>query len=1117
MANRRRFTSRKTLAWIMILGLGSLAAISWIARDALLERWYLVQLESNDVVKQDNACHALGRLKSSLAVPRLLDLLEERPGNPPFLTPPGSALCEIGEPAAERLVARLEAAFADFDRFADVSKEDPFALVLEHLLERLGADASEAIGAALGRTKPRVDVVLVSLIDKLGPAGRDLMVPLFRLSLTHADSELSAVTVRRLLAAFPQDIPSVIDATGGSDGDEVIERIRQSLPEDDCSPGRIKRLREWIADENPRLRRLAIAAWNGFLFQCLRGSATAEWLEDVANQLAVLYRDDESLRSRIMELGEASDHVAFRIFEVSAGRWESANPEERRAILKHLRAAAASDQIRGEGSSFTRRVQLLVLELVTHSDPTTRALATEILARMEVEEGALSLLLRGLSDVHKDVRRRAAMALLSKPSCAARAQEVVLELLRSGAEAEKRSMLEALSLKVEVREYPWLVESIQRLTFEGHLDTRRLALSVLIPHLDPEVASSRVMECIQSDDPCWSLFHRDLAWLLSRFVGQPTVTDFLVQQMSSERAYWAQPKNLPCRWLVRRGHRATAEASLAEALRSSESRWVAVRGNVLEVLRQMKSAAGMESFLLRALETNDEDWSEHRPGILSLFAALHSSPRRLLKATIDCLREPDLVKPAQRVLAVMASREATLVLASLLPDSGLSASHRGLVLRALVGRSNLQETEENLAELISCLDAEVAIAHYAASQIVNMRIDSPLQIDAFQRIAEHGSPHIRSTLRDRRLKASPRTEERIAGLLESGSKEVQETLLRLLDQHAGTGKLFPALRKLTSSNDAVVATLAAYRLWRFAEERRLVPLDRLTSAFHSREDRHVPVLLWALSEHPVSSPGAEELWMSLLDDESDRCFEALAALTRVKVPTERVLVRLARLSASRFGSEVRAVFQRWGKPAAAALPNLLEVYEGANSDVRDFVLGSMLAVQPLNSKVLAIFKSRLQDGVGSLYRSVGPSAKVLVPEMVKELGLTHPDVQKYLQSHGAEADIVPELIEALRKETSKEVRWEYFQTLKALRKGDPRLLPVLIESLYDRGLRGAALEALSELGAAAEPALPELEKWLNRDSAPEETALRHWHRYEEVVQVIREIREASKLAAQGGQ
>ncbi|MEM7233169.1 MAG: hypothetical protein AAF517_13420, partial [Planctomycetota bacterium] len=178
MANQRRFASRKILAWIVILGLGSLAAISWIARDALLERWYLMKLESDDVVVQDNACHALGRLKSSLAVPRLLVLMKERPGNAPFLTPPGYALCEVGKGAVELVIEELESFQVDpgeesiFLSDEELDAEKLYSLSLEHVLERIGAEAAPALGRSLERVSEELAGTLVSLLRGLGSSAR---------------------------------------------------------------------------------------------------------------------------------------------------------------------------------------------------------------------------------------------------------------------------------------------------------------------------------------------------------------------------------------------------------------------------------------------------------------------------------------------------------------------------------------------------------------------------------------------------------------------------------------------------------------------------------------------------------------------------------------------------------------------------------------------------------------------------------------------------------------------------------------------------------------------------------------------------------------------------------
>ncbi|MEM7234491.1 MAG: hypothetical protein AAF517_20090, partial [Planctomycetota bacterium] len=795
-------TKRRLLAWIVCLGLVVLGCISWGARSSLLERWYLFRLESTDVAVQDRACQALGEMKSSLAVPRLLDLLEERPGNAPFLSAPGAALCEIGGVAADGVIERLERSFVESRMVSARIDEEPLSdaelrsRALESVLQRMGSEAVKPMGEALGRASSRVAELLVSLLERLGPAARPASLSLFRHCLSQNDGD---ALLDELLRTYPEDIPGMILGSNDLDSHEVVDYISGALAHGSNSlrsARLLSPLERWLWSDQPRLLRLAVVAIRRLSYDGV--ALNADWQARVADRLAVLWLKEPELRDLILDMSRGNARRVMSLFEVIAGRWGAVRPYQRDAVLLHVRSIVRTE----EAVQFDQSQLRQLAELLSHEVPHTRSLAVEILACVDANEEIRSALCDQLNDLNFKARLRAALALLSSDVCSIPAEDVLERWLSASAEVTKRGVLKGLE-HVSIRPGSRIPEFVERLVHSGPYKTRRAALSTLVSLLDSESASDFLVKTIRSDDPFWSKSHEFLFDYLQPFLGQPAVAEFLVEQMASgdEVHSWTYR----CRKLVKEAHRETVKNCLAAAIRSQEPRWVTVRAGVLRLLTRMHSTAGTGPFLYRVLIDREPGWREVYPRILQLFASLEFSDPRILDAALNCWDDESLRPYALDVLTSIAERDPGSLVEFLAPESGLSVAKRLAVLRILKRRAQFRKTEEFVPALLICLDAEDEIAEFAAKRLVNRVASDACSIDAHLRGARHRSQRVRKVFRDSRWTVTLENEQHISDLLLHESVVVQKLVLRYLSDYQTGQSVLRSLRKLLASPDIFVA------------------------------------------------------------------------------------------------------------------------------------------------------------------------------------------------------------------------------------------------------------------------------------------------------------------------
>ncbi|MEM7230638.1 MAG: HEAT repeat domain-containing protein, partial [Planctomycetota bacterium] len=873
----------------------------------------------------------------------------------------------------------------------------------------------------------------------------------------------------------------------------------------------------------PRLRRLSVILWEDWFFRC-GDKIPKDILGPISVRLGELYREEEDLRDLIFAIAEMSAWVVRRVTENSLDSLKTEEAEEREELLGGLLSMVEADR---SGLSITPRIPLTdgastlseelkreLTELLSHPDAETRALSAEILAQVDVPESTHAILCRRLRDPDKSVRFRAAIKILPKSYCVERATEVLIECLDSGREGAKRAVLRELRFEPTLPEHTRVLEAVRRVVDSGEDSTRRLALVVVLRYTEAEDSARLLIDLLRSTDPSWSKAQDFLLQQLDRHLQLPLATKFLVEMVRSGGGYWSNPLGKPCRALVSRSNRGVALPLLAEGLRSVDPRWIAVRFSILKILADMGGDAGVAAFLCNALAERDHTWVPLTSRILKLFASTSSADPCMLSTAFLHLGDNSY---ATKVVASFVRKDSAALFQALESSSGWGPRVRASVLACLRSSPMVRPTEKHTDCLLRGLELDGVAAENAARLIIRLPMKSPASFKAVVRVADHSNPEVRRTLGGRALTVTRANDQGLVTALREGPTRDQRILLRLLNYHRGSGKIYPTLRELVSSKDIVVAALASSRLAELGGGVLPVPLEPLLSSFETAEGYSRVLATQALAAYPLANPRVEAQWLKFLKDDSDWQPEALSALVRVSEPSEAIVERVAEIARNpSLSGEVLSVLQSWGTQAKGAFDTLFQAYHSADEDFRRPLIASLLAVAPKRKELQPIVRKILrgdEELAEALIYSLGISARAILPELLEHPGVESDAVQLVLSRLGRQAaDAVPAVIQAIRRSRSN--REEYFSLLQKIGPQDRRIIPVLTDMLYDLEFRGTAIELLAGFGPAASDAIPVLENLLGGlDLESIDVSERDWDEQAHAAWAIQKIRGTLKETA----
>ncbi len=209
---------------LVTLWFGGLAALGlglgvFLSRQALLELWYLRQLESDDASDRISAIHVLGEMRSREAAKRLLRFLvdEDRPEFFEALR----AFAKIGPRAAEAAPKLVEAYFVVRDTFDETEDTNPTVAVRQ---------------ALVGIGSPSVAPLIIALQNAVeegywsnGKVRRKFSVIFKSLGRDAAEALLDALAQSPDLGITVEDC---VAAQGLSALPLLIERLRSNSPSD---------------------------------------------------------------------------------------------------------------------------------------------------------------------------------------------------------------------------------------------------------------------------------------------------------------------------------------------------------------------------------------------------------------------------------------------------------------------------------------------------------------------------------------------------------------------------------------------------------------------------------------------------------------------------------------------------------------------------------------------------------------------------------------------------------------------------------------------------------------------------------------------------------------------
>ncbi|MEM7230639.1 MAG: HEAT repeat domain-containing protein [Planctomycetota bacterium] len=1088
--------NRRRLAWTVLLGSGVLLAASWLAWNPLRERWYLLQLNSDDVATQDRACFALGQLKSSVAIPRLLELLKERPGSAPLLTAPGEALCAIGEAAAEPVLEEWIASGAcsaawhfDYEEF----ERNPYSYALEAVLERLGATTVPALIRILEDGREDAADSIASLLDRVGPAARPALLPLFRCEfekitdwVDELDTSQGGILIDlgndamrwNLLAEFPEEARKLVDGTKDFDGVTVVSRIHaHAFQRQRYQDHELAAFEAWSRSDSVRLRTLGALCWGSVLRSRSRESISPLQLSRISTYLSAAYRDLPLLRERILATCLSEPRIADSLLAESMRHLKVTDLDEKHAILAFfLRFAERARE--SKNATLSQGLLFEIAQLLTDEDPDTRVYAAEILCGMDVPAAIDRSLRRRIQDPNEAVRCRVALAFLQSPRYADDAKKRLLGILESGRDSTKRVILRSIRFGNGLQRSPRLIELLNALVNEGPMSTRRLAVGALVSLFEPEQAVQLVMNCARSDDPCWGYARSYFVNLLRPFAARRDVTMFLVDQIGTDDRFWSYPDSPACCLLARSGNPEVYDSQILQRLRSGEPRWVRARSALLRVLRKAKGQGEAVRFLCETLIAQDEEWRPHYEEIYSLLDETKSRDPILLKVSLAHLAEDR--KRAERWVRSLLRRAPAVGWKALEPSSGLEPQEREFVFRNIKPAWGSGLSEGAAVSLLRCFD-DPKIARTAASELAFWQEGSRGRIDAILAGSKHSNREVRNALKKAAISIEDENEEYVLQLLRSGSVEMQRLILERLDWNfVERGKVVLELQRFVESSNATLAALASVRLTNRTRLTHRVPLDVLLPALSGAPDATIDHLLGALSLHSARTARVSEAWLSLLTSgDPTRRLKVLEFLVLVSDPSDALVLAAAELlSDSNCRGEVYDLLKRWGRRRARlAIPKLFSLCK--SRETRSDAIALLVRLAPERSEIEPLVLEEIRKGgedCENIFWSL-PFPQYLNDQDVQPKDVVEVYARVYLQDARGKVPEIPEAVRRIRS-ASYDAQRLFLYMLARFWPREPEAVAILIGALHEYSLRDQAARFLGDFGPAAKAALPHLMKLL---------------------------------------